>query len=87
MSDTVKDTTMQIRINSKDKQQVTEILKELGTTPSDVVTMLFKQIIIRKGIPYEITLTAKKVEKPSAKEEKKEPTAELPPEDFGSLLD
>lgn len=47
---------LQIRTNESDKEQACAILEELGTNISAVVNMLLKQIIMTKGIPFEVKL-------------------------------
>lgn len=51
---------LQVRTNDIDKQMASEILEDLGTNLSTVVNMLLKQIIITKGIPFEIKLDSSK---------------------------
>ncbi|PCJ16264.1 MAG: hypothetical protein COB02_16560 [Candidatus Cloacimonadota bacterium] len=38
------------------KVQAEEILTKLGVTSSQVIDMLYRQIILKKGIPFEISL-------------------------------
>lgn len=47
-------TFLQVRTDTKDKEQASAILEELGTNLSSVVNMLLKQIILTKSIPFEI---------------------------------
>lgn len=49
-------TFIQVRAEEKDKELASEILDKLGTNLSTVVNMLLKQIIITKGIPFEVKL-------------------------------
>ena len=49
-------TFLQVRTNPSDKEQASAILEELGTNLSAVVNMLLKQIILTKGIPFEVKL-------------------------------
>jgi len=51
-----KNATLQIRVRSDLKQSVESILKELGLTPSQAVTLFFNQIVIKKEIPFKISL-------------------------------
>ena len=48
------------RIDPALKSDVEEILKSLGLTPSTVVQMLYSQIKLTRGIPFEIKLPAQK---------------------------
>lgn len=49
-------TFLQVRTDTKDKEQASIILEELGTNLSSVVNMLLKQIILTKSIPFEIKI-------------------------------
>ena len=49
-------TFLQVRTETKDKEQASIILEELGTNLSSVVNMLLKQIILTKSIPFEIKI-------------------------------
>jgi DNA-damage-inducible protein J len=51
-----KTAVVRSRIESDLKSDVEGILKRLGVTSSDVVQMLFHQIKLRKGIPFEVAL-------------------------------
>lgn len=50
---------LQVRTDTKDKEQASIILEELGTNLSSVVNMLLKQIILTKSIPFEIKIPHK----------------------------
>ncbi len=56
-------TTIQARIDARSKEQAKEILDFLGLSMSEAITLYFRQIILRRGIPFEIeipnNLTAK----------------------------
>lgn len=47
-------TTICVQIDTKDKEQATEILQRLGVTMSDLINMTIKQVIMRGGIPFEV---------------------------------
>lgn len=49
-------TTINARIDINTKAQVTEILSDLGLNTSQVISMLFKQIIFTRSIPFEMRL-------------------------------
>ena len=57
------DTYLQVRTDSKDKEEATRILDELGTNVSQVVNMLLKQIILKQEIPFDMDLDTKKTKK------------------------
>lgn len=49
-------TYIQFRTDEKDKKEASEILNSLGTNLSAVLNMTIKQIIIQKGIPFNVKL-------------------------------
>ena len=51
------------RIDTGLKENAEEILAKLGITPSSAIQMLYSQIVIRNGIPFDLKLPA---EKPTA---------------------
>ena len=44
------------RVEPDIKQQAEEIMQELGIPVSVVINMLYKQIIMKKGIPFSLSL-------------------------------
>jgi len=48
-------TPTQIRIEENTKKQAMELLEGLGLNLSDAVNMFLKQVILRKGIPFDVT--------------------------------
>ena len=44
----------QIRIEESTKKQAVELLEGLGLNLSDAVNMFLRQVILQKGIPFEI---------------------------------
>ena len=59
-------TFLQVRVDEKDKEKAAEILDSLGTNLSAAVNMMIKQVIITKGIPFEIKLPADPSPEPQA---------------------
>ncbi len=55
-------TAISVQIDSKDKEQVTEILQKLGVTMSGLINMTIKQVIMRGSIPFEVALSKKEDE-------------------------
>ena len=51
-------TPAQIRIEENTKKQAVELLEGLGLNLSDAVNMSLRQVILRKGIPFEVELIA-----------------------------
>lgn len=47
-------TPTQIRIEENTKKQAVELLEGLGLTLSDAVNMFLKQVVLRKGIPFDV---------------------------------
>ena len=45
------------RVEPEVKQQAEEIMQELGIPVSVVINMLYKQIILKKGIPFSLSLS------------------------------
>ena len=52
----MKTATINARIEPKLKMEVEEILKHLGITTTQLITMLYKQISNTQGIPFELRL-------------------------------
>lgn len=48
------------RIDSGLKEKAEDILSKLGITPSSAVQMLYSQIVLQKGIPFDLKLPASK---------------------------
>lgn len=51
--------TVQIRIDSNLKEVGDEILKMLGITPSQAINTFYAQIIMCRGLPFELNLPNK----------------------------
>jgi len=52
-------TTLNIRIDSRVKEQATKILNDLGMKASTAISLFFRQIILHGGIPFDIKLLNK----------------------------
>ena len=61
----MKDSTVSVRIDSELKEQAEGILKELGISVSSAFTMFYKQVVLKNGIPFDVTLP----QRPKALEE------------------
>lgn len=48
--------TVNARIDKQTKDEAINILKSLGLSPTQVISMLFKQIIYTKSVPFRIEL-------------------------------
>lgn len=53
-------TTISVQIDKKDKEQVTKILQKLGVSMSGLINMTIKQTIMKKGIPFDVTIPEEK---------------------------
>ena len=51
--------TVYARIDPQLKSDAEKVLSELGVTPSSVVQMLYSQIKLTRGIPFEIKLPSR----------------------------
>jgi DNA-damage-inducible protein J len=49
-------TTIQARIDVESKEQAKKILEFLGLTMSEAITLYLRQVILRRGIPFEIEI-------------------------------
>lgn len=47
-------TPTQIRIDENTKKEAVKLLDGLGLNLSDAVNMFLRQVILRKGIPFEV---------------------------------
>lgn len=53
---TQKSANLYVRIEPEVKEQAENILSALGLSASSAVNMFYKQIILRRGIPFEVSL-------------------------------
>ena len=49
-----------IRIDAALAEKVEKILGELGLTPEQAVSLLFRQIVLRNGLPFELRVSGKR---------------------------
>lgn len=61
----------QIRIEENTKKQAVELLAGLGLNLSDAINMFLKQVILQRGIPFEVKYPDLKPEVIEAMEEAK----------------
>lgn len=54
-----KATTVQARIQPELKEMGDEILKKIGITASQAINALYAQIVMRKGLPFELKIPTK----------------------------
>ena len=55
-----KTSTIYTRIEPEIKAKAEEILDELGLSSAEVIRLLYRQICVRKGVPFEIRIFNKK---------------------------
>ena len=51
-----KTATLTVRLDPSLKSQTEKLLGEMGLTPSQAVTLFFRQIGYQRGLPFEISL-------------------------------
>lgn len=51
-----KSANLYVRIEPEVKEQAESILNALGIPASNAITMFYKQIILQKGLPFEVKL-------------------------------
>lgn len=49
-------TAISVQIDKEDKEQATKILQKLGVSMSGLINMTIKQLIMRGGLPFEVTI-------------------------------
>ncbi len=54
----VKSANVMARVEPEVKIEAEQIISELGLSVSAVINSLYKQIILKKGIPYTLTLSS-----------------------------
>lgn len=51
-----KETTVRARISEELKQDAETILKQLGLNTSQAINLYFSQIVLRKGLPFDVVI-------------------------------
>lgn len=64
-------TTIQARIDAQSKKDAQKILNFLGLSMSEAITLYFRQIILRQGIPFDIEIPNELTAKVLANADKK----------------
>lgn len=54
-----KTSTISVRVNEDIKKEAENILSDLGISHSAAIDMFYRQIIINKGIPFDISLKSR----------------------------
>ena len=55
-----KTATIQVRVDAKLKRQASIVLEKIGISASQMVNALYAQVVLRKGIPFELNIPNKK---------------------------
>ncbi len=53
-----KTTSVSVRMEPSLKHDAENILRDLGLPPSQAVTLLYRQLVLQKGLPFEVKLPA-----------------------------
>ena len=61
--DNMNKVSTNIRIDMQTKEEATAILENLGFPISDAVNIFLRQVVLNKGLPFEISLRDAKQEK------------------------
>ncbi len=51
-----KTTTLSVRMDPELKRETERILRQLGLTPSQAITLFYRQIEIHRGLPFRVRL-------------------------------
>jgi DNA-damage-inducible protein J len=51
-----KTETIRARVDAKLKAQAERVLERLGLNPSDAIRVFYKQIVLRKGLPFDVRI-------------------------------
>ena len=62
-----KTAMIRARVEPDLKDDAENILKKLGLKPSQAITLFYKQVVLNKKVPFEISLSLKKEKKVTAK--------------------
>ncbi len=54
--ETLTNGVINVHVNPKDKEEATNILKDLGLNMTTLINMTLKQVIKRKGVPFDIII-------------------------------
>lgn len=57
-----KVTAISVQLDKDDKEKASIILKKLGLNMSSYINMAIKQLIIKEGVPFELSLSSKEVD-------------------------
>jgi addiction module RelB/DinJ family antitoxin len=49
---------VRVRVDRKLRREADKVCKEIGTTPGEVVRMMFKQLVKRRAVPFPLQADA-----------------------------
>ena len=55
-----KETTVRARIDQNLKIEAEDILRQLGLTTSQAINLYFSQIVLQRGMPFDVRLPSEK---------------------------
>lgn len=55
-----KDAYINARVDKRLKAQAENILRSVGVSTSDLITMLLRQVVLTKGVPFDVRLPNEK---------------------------
>jgi len=55
---------LEVRVHPKLLGSASRVLRQLGVTPSDAVTMFLKHVVLRGGLPFEVRLPSSRARRP-----------------------
>ena len=61
-----KNATINARVDDKLKAKAEKVLARVGVNTTDVITMLLHQIVLRDGVPFDVTIPNKETRKAMA---------------------
>ena len=57
-----KEATVRARIDPELKAEVESLFKELGITTTEAITLFYRQVKLRNGLPFDVVVPNKKTE-------------------------
>jgi len=51
-----KNATITTRVDDKLKAEAEKVLRKLGVTPTELITMLLHQVVLRQGVPFDVDI-------------------------------
>ena len=52
-----KGAMIRARVDSELKEEAESVLNQLGLTASDAIRLLYKQVVLQKGLPFKVEIT------------------------------